>query len=301
LSPNDRGARRLMVGALVVVLAVTVGVLGGWAYLSSRVPTHTVPNLVGMNRTDALADIVDYDWKVEEVNDRQDGTEVGDVLETRPAAGVELREGETITLVVSEGATLVDVPTGLVGMTEDDAMAALQAAGLEAEVVPQVSEDFDEGTVIGFVDGQEPPAQLPRGSAVGLVVSAGDEVDVPDVEGMTVEQAMEELDALGLEVAVDQDEDDDHEAGEVIRTDPEAGDEVEAGDTVTIIVASGGEVDVPDVRGMSFRDATEALEDEGLTVGIVTGGRRGTVAGTIPTEGQEVPEGTPVNLFLSPS
>jgi beta-lactam-binding protein with PASTA domain len=289
-----------MLGALVVVLAVSVGVVGGWAYLSTRVPTHTVPDLVGLDRTEARAQINDNRWDIEEENDRRDGTEPGEVLETRPAAGEELREGETITLVVSDGATLVNTPTGLVGQPEEDATAALQSAGLEAEVTRQASEDFEEGLVIGFAGGEEPAAQLPRGSTVGLVVSSGDEVEVPDLEGMRAEDAAAELRNRGLDVDIDEDDSDDHEPGEVIRTDPEAGDEVDAGDTVTIIAAAGRSVDVPDVQGMSVEDATDTLEDEGLTVGTYPGGDSGTVIGTLPTEGQEVPEGATVYLIVSP-
>jgi eukaryotic-like serine/threonine-protein kinase len=297
LSPNDRGARRLMFGALVVVLAVAVGVAGGWAYVRARVPSHTVPELIGMNRTDALGAVADYDWTIDEELVRRDGTEEGEVLEADPAPGEELREGGTLRLVVSEGAPLVDVPAGLVGSTQAAAVAALEAAGLVAQVVPQADEDIDEGIVIGFADG-EPEAQLPRGSTVRLAVSAGDELEVPDVEGWDYGDAVAELEARGFDTELEQgDADGDRRVGEVIGTDPEAGDEADAGDTVTVIVAVD-EVDVPEVTGMSLDEARGALEDAGLSVGRVNGPDDGTVVATWPLENSEVPEGTSVDLTV---
>jgi eukaryotic-like serine/threonine-protein kinase len=297
LSPNDRSARRLMFGALVVVLAVAVGVAGGWAYVRARVPSHTVPELIGLNRTDALGAVADYDWTIDEELVRRDGTEAGEVLEADPAPGEELREGGTLRLVVSEGAPLVDVPPGLVGSTGDAAVAALEAAGLVAEVVPQADEDVDEGIGIGFADG-EPEAQLPRGSTVRLAVSVGDELEVPDVEGWDYADAVAELEARGFDTELEQgDSDGDRRVGEVIGTDPEAGDEADAGDTVTVIVAVD-EVDVPEVTGMSLEQARGALEDAGLSVGRVNGPDDGTVVATWPLENTEVPEGTSVDLTL---
>ena len=43
LSPGDRSARRLMLGASVVVLAVVLGVVGSWAWMQANVPSHEVP------------------------------------------------------------------------------------------------------------------------------------------------------------------------------------------------------------------------------------------------------------------
>jgi serine/threonine-protein kinase len=104
---------------------------------------------------------------------------------------------------------------------------------------------------------------------------------------------------MGLEVELEGDQDDDRAVGEVIRTDPEAGDEVEPGDTVVVVVAVD-QVEVPGVGGMNLDEATEAIDDAGLSVGQVHGPEDGSVLATWPLEGSEVEAGSTVDLVLRP-
>ncbi|HEX6419945.1 MAG TPA: protein kinase, partial [Acidimicrobiales bacterium] len=87
LSPNDRGARRLILGALVVAVAVIAGMGAGWSYLRAQVPSYTVPPLVGLDRTQVAGEIAGFDWVVEYEELRRDGTQPGEVLATSPEAG----------------------------------------------------------------------------------------------------------------------------------------------------------------------------------------------------------------------
>ena len=303
MSRGDRSARRLMVGAVVVLTAVAVGMVGGWLYMQAQIPSHTVPaTLVGMQQSELDSVIGEFGWDVEIDETRQDGTEPGQILSTQPAAGEKLREGDTLTVVVSQGATLVPLPGGLVGMDEDEAGAALEGAGLVAEFVQQRNDEVDEGEVFGFADG-DPGAQVAKGSTVRLLVSSGDRFEMPDLEGQPYADAVAQLQGMGLEVESESEEPDrDHDVGEVIRTDPEAGDEVEAGDSVVVVVAAEdvSPVEVPNVVGDSLEDATEALEDAGLQVGDVTGPREGRVLATWPFENMEVSEGSTVDLVMRP-
>src|SRR5690606_13436251 len=132
---------------------------------------------------------------------------------------------------------LVPVPDDLVGMTEDEARQAIEAAGLVAALIPQPHDEVEEGIVTGFVDGAEPADELPKGTTLSLTVSSGPELEIPDLEGEQYADAVIELEAMGLVVELEGDEDDDREPGEVIRTDPGEGEEVEPGDTVTVVFA----------------------------------------------------------------
>ena len=299
LSRGDRSARRLMLGAAVVVLAAALGVIGGWSYLQSQVPAHTVPDsLIGMQRRDVEGAVRDFNWDVVFEETRQDGTEPGQVLETRPAGGASLKEGSKLTVVVSQGATLVDLPADLVGMTGDDARAALEEVDLVAALIPEPSDDVEEGIVTGFVDG-EPPDQVAKGSTVSLFVSSGPDLEIPDLEGASYADAAAELEAMGLATEAESERDDDREPGEVIRTEPGAGTVVEEGDTIVIVVAVD-QVEVPDVEGKKLDDAIEAIEDAGLTVGTVVGPEGGRVLTSWPFEGTEVETGSTVDLVLRP-
>jgi len=71
------------------------------------------------------------------------------------------------TDVVASG-TQVDIPR-VTGMTQDEAAAALQAAGFTTYVRGQV----DSGQRRGIVVGTSPRGQAPQGSAIGLLLSSG--------------------------------------------------------------------------------------------------------------------------------
>ncbi|HET6952164.1 MAG TPA: PASTA domain-containing protein [Acidimicrobiales bacterium] len=300
LTPGDRSARRLMVGALVVAVALVVGVVGGWAYMQANVPSHTVPaRLIGVQKAQALEDVREFGWTIKIEETREDGSEPGEVLATRPLPGTRLREDKTLVLQVSLGPTLVPLPAGLVGMDEDDAVDALEAAGLVAEIVPVADDETDEGTVTGFA-GEEPAAELPRGSTVRLeVASDGDEeVEIPDLAGDTYAAAVEELEGLGLVVEPrGERRSGDQEVGDVVRTDPEEGEEVDVGSTVVVVVAID-RVQVPSVVGMSVDEARAQIEGAGLTLGRVLGPDDGVVLLTVPGTGTQMELGGTVDLVM---
>jgi eukaryotic-like serine/threonine-protein kinase len=299
LSANDRSARRLMLGAVVVAVAVAIGVVGSWVYIRSQVPSHTVPDeLVGAQQDEVVEMIGGNGWDIVTRRDYYDNTAEGEVVRTVPEPGTSLREGETLTLHVSLGAPLVPVPEDLVGLSQEDAEDQLATAGLQADVQRQPSDEVDAGIVMGL--GEDVADQMPRGSSVPLIVSSGpDEPEIPDLEGENYRDAVAELEALGLEVELDfRQARGGREEGEVIRTDPDEGEEVDQGSTVVVVVA-GGRVTVPDVEGATLEDARATLEDANLSVGMVFGpGDR--VQETVPLIDTEVEPGAAIDLVMVP-
>jgi serine/threonine-protein kinase len=102
-------------------------------------------------------------------------------------------------------------------------------------------------------------------------VEHGSTVDVPDVVGLTLEDASKTLDSLGLEGRQgDVRPDREHPAGIVVIQNPLAGHAVKKGRRVYLTISGGEEtVDVPSVRGRTLRDATFLLERTGLRLGEV--------------------------------
>ena len=298
LSAGDRSARRLMLGALVVSVVVAIGVVGSWVYIRTQVPSHAVPDeLVGAQQDEALDLIGANGWDIVTRRDYYDDTEEGEIVRTVPEPGASLREGETLTLHVSLGPPLVPVPQDLVGLSQEDAEARLATAGLAADVQRQPSDEVDAGIVIGLGDGVT--NQAPRGSSVPLIVSSGpDEPKIPDVEGEQYQDAVAELEALGLEVELDfRPRRGSREEGEVIRTDPDEGEKVDQGSTVVLVVA-GGQATVPDVEGATLEDARATLENADLSVGMVFGPGDGRVQETVPLIDTEVDPGTAIDLVM---
>jgi beta-lactam-binding protein with PASTA domain len=129
--------------------------------------TTSVPNAVGLAEAEARDRLVAAGFQVEtrEVfSEREPGT----VVSQSPSAGADAEDGATVTLEVSKGTGLVDVPN-VVGLQQADAEAELSSVGLEANVV-EVPSAEPEGTVVA----QNPTGgQAREGSSVRLNVSQG--------------------------------------------------------------------------------------------------------------------------------
>ena len=129
--------------------------------------TSPVPNAVGLSETEARDRLVEAGFQVEtrEVfSEREPGT----VVSQEPSAGADADDGATVTIEVSKGTGLVDVPN-VVGLSRGEAEDELSSAGLEANVVEVPSAD-PEGTVVA----QNPTGgQAREGSSVRLNVSSG--------------------------------------------------------------------------------------------------------------------------------
>jgi serine/threonine-protein kinase len=296
---GGRNTRRTLVTALAVLAALAIGAVGAVVILRTNVPSHTVPNgLIGRQYAELSELVGDYGWRIDVREERQDGTAEGEILDTHPAPGEQLKEGDTLTVVRSLGATLVDVPTDLVGLTQQEAEERLAAPGVElvAQVQPEPSEDVDEGDVIRLGD---TPAQVAKGSPVVLVVSSGPPPRVvpDDIEGQPYDAVADELEDMGLTVEREVDPEADADPGTVVDSDPAPGEEVDRDDRVTLYVAPGDSVGVPNLSDLSVEDATEALEDVGLARGNVVGSENGTVFSTLPLPGSQLPPGAEVTLF----
>lgn len=134
----------------------------------SRGPeTASVPNAVGLAEAEARDRLVSAGFEVESTevfSEREPGT----VASQEPSAGAQAESGSTVTIEVSQGTGLVEVPN-VVGLTRGQAEAELSNARLEANVV-EVPSDEPVGTVVA----QNPVGgQAQQGTAVRLNVSAG--------------------------------------------------------------------------------------------------------------------------------
>jgi serine/threonine-protein kinase len=186
--------------------------------------------LVGMGESDARAALEDAG--LTEVEVTREFTNEGardEVVWASVRDGDMIPTDERVRLTVSDGPPPVVVPD-VEGLGAGDATDALAAEEFEAVREDVRDAEAPAGTVIRTEPGVGEGAQ--RGATVTVVVSMGPEGTVPDVVGMSVEDAQALLEQAGYTVDV-------HGFGElftdgVVETDPVAGEQLEQGGEVTI-------------------------------------------------------------------
>lgn len=126
----------------------------------------------------------------------------GSVISTEPETGTKRKAGSAIAITVSKGPE-VEVPD-VTGDSQTDATAELEDLGLKVKIATKrVHSDEDKGKVVEQSP-REGQKQLAEGDTVTLTLSKGPEmIEVPDVEGMSVDEATQELEAVGFDVDED--------------------------------------------------------------------------------------------------
>ncbi len=299
LSKKGRRRRRRWPWVVLILLLLAGGGAGGsYLVVSNLVPSHPLPSVLDRTEQDAVAQLQALEFEVVVRQEFIDGTVAGLVKSQTPPGGPteKLKEGKTVTLVVSKGPTPTLVPE-LTGMDQAAAQQAVEAVGHTlGKVTSRNDEEAAEGTVLDWAQkGQSPP----KGAAIDLVLSAGPVPrTVPNFDGKSYEEAFAALSDLGLEVSrVDAYTDDDDLKGTVVGTDPAAGAKLKRGTKVTVTVSKGRPV-VPKLNGLNVEKATAALEAVGLKVGSKFGPGGGEVFLAVPGEGSKVKPGSSVTLYI---
>ncbi len=209
--------------------------------------------------------------------------------------------------LLGSGTAMRTVPN-LSNLTVEQAVEAIEKEGFEAGEPQYVYDDnVPEGRVVE--QDPEPNRQMPEGSVINFKVSNGptpvEEVEVPDLRGMTADEAEEELSKHKLLGKRGDDvESDDYEEGEVAEQDLEPGSTANAGDTVTYHVSAGSsQVVVPELSNATESEYTSRLKDLGLVPNVIRVSDNSVDAGyviyTNPDMGSTVDKGSTVNVYVS--
>ncbi|TIC88664.1 Stk1 family PASTA domain-containing Ser/Thr kinase [Nocardioides sp. GY 10113] len=263
-----RRRRGLVTLVLLLLLAVAVG---GGAYWYGWARYTTAPAVLGLKDAKAVTALEDAGLEVDHADAvHSDTVGAGKVISASPGAGSRILPGDTVTLVVSLGPEVHDVPD-VAGMTVEEATEALADVKLVVgRIERRFSETVAEGVVLrtdpGF--GSKKSKSLPVDTAVRLVVSKGRQpIAVRDWVGKEADAARDYWAGRGLEVQESGKEySDDVPEGHIISQSPPGG-TLFRGDTVSYTVSQGPElVRVPSVFYEPTEDAVRKLEALGLKV-----------------------------------
>ena len=133
----------------------------------------SIPSVVGSPEASAEQTLKDSGFKVNKTYEYSAEVEQGIVMNQNPGANSSGKEGDTITIVVSQGKESVKVPD-LTNKTQDEATAALASVKLNVgNITSEKSNNIEAGRVIR--QGTAAGGYLDAGSAVDFVISEGKE------------------------------------------------------------------------------------------------------------------------------
>jgi serine/threonine-protein kinase len=310
-APAPARARRrgFRVTAFLIALLVVVGGGGSVWWLQFGPGSLTASAAVaGMSVDDATTALTTAGFSIIDPVSEEYHPEIAEglVVTTSPEITSGMPKGTEVHLVVSLGPEPIAFPD-FANITTVAFSAQLAKLGIG---VVDTSKEFHKSIPAGQVIS----ASQADGSAisVGDTVYSGDSVlltesvgKVPNVKGMTVEDATTALESVDLTVSgrTTQEFSSTVAAGRVISVTA-AGGVIHPGGSVSLVVSKGPElVAMPGVSGMTIAAAKQLLEDLGFSVTVVTEipkkhwAQSWAEAGsTDPVEGTEVPKGATITL-----
>jgi beta-lactam-binding protein with PASTA domain len=178
-----------------IVFAAFVGVLVWFGhsiqqFLLPGPGTVTVPSFVGLAQTDAVAEIARMNLKSEIAGDAPSAQyPKGVVMNQEPQAGLHVRAGRVISLVISDGVQTMLMPDVRYQSLRDAALDLSHSRLQLAKTTYVKNDQIPPDHVIS--QDPEPSVSVAEGAPVSLLVSKGGAaaIRLPDFEGMTIDQA----------------------------------------------------------------------------------------------------------------
>ncbi|MBI5231656.1 MAG: Stk1 family PASTA domain-containing Ser/Thr kinase [Coriobacteriales bacterium] len=138
--------------------------------ISRGVEKVEVPDVVGKTDSEAAQILQDAGFALTLPKREFSGKPEGTVLSQDPEGGSSQPKGSSITLTVSKGQQLIEVPN-VEGKGQSNATAILEDAGFSVDISTEFSDTVSKGVVIS----QNPPAGvlIVKGKTVTIVVSKG--------------------------------------------------------------------------------------------------------------------------------
>ncbi len=317
VDPNTRKIMKILLVVAIAVFAIgTIFVIGQAAGMFKSNPKVTdekgkaqvtVPDILGMTVEEATETLNKKGLGLS-IAERaySDKYEKGEIMEQKTAANKKVDKNTEIQVVVSNGEEILTVAVPDVsGQSESAAQKTLEDANLVVDSESKYDDHIEAGKVIST----DPAAgmEVEEGTHVKMYVSMGvEKVEVPQITGITSEEAQAALAAVGLiGGSVTEEYSEEYDAGYVISQGKSAGSKLEKGSAVDYVVSKGSsKVEVPDLYGMTMAEAQQALSNLGLVSGAVTSGGHsdlpeGQVMSQTIAPGSHVDRGTAIDFQTS--
>ncbi len=270
--------------ATCVVVAIIMGVIvmNVLSSSSSNKQTYQMPNVKGLSEvemTKSLKQLREEGFEIEEVYEFDRNVEKGEVIDQEPKMGP-IEKGVKIVITISNGKESINLDD-YTGVPSEEAIAALEALGLEVKVSQEMSDEVEEGEVV-----RQLPSSghvLKTGDSIRIFVSSGpNKFELDDYVGSDMEMSKLELEDQGIIVTIAEEHSNTVPEGIVISQSPNPATVMMKGSQVTLTVSIGVEIlKVPSLLDLTVDAASDALTNNKLKLGAVTEISSGKAKGLI--------------------
>jgi len=270
MSGEWRSRLRLLLIALLLLVVLLATILTVRRYF--EVSEVLLPDVTGMDFIEATKKLQELDLLPESYPETVAGVDANAVTSQSPLAGAVVRRGRSVSIGVNYPPETARAPL-LTGLPLADAVRTLAGMNLVITEVTYAS----SSTATGRIVSQEPApgGTLDDGQGLSVVVSRGPQVavvELPDLNGLPLEEASNRLKSLGfhriekLAASVSYDR-----PGVVSRQSPGAGSAVPVSTPVMLYYALPGDtvVKIPELLGVPLKRARQLLLAAGLEIGDV--------------------------------
>ncbi|HBW38433.1 Stk1 family PASTA domain-containing Ser/Thr kinase [Desulfosporosinus sp. BICA1-9] len=241
---KNKQRRLWIIGGLVLLFSLLSGVL--WLKSIFAVPPTTVPDLVG--KTVPVAE--DYINKAklslspEPTFQFSDQVEKDRIIDQDPKAGLSVKEGRAVKIVVSKGVDIAEFPDVKIGqMSKDNAVFLIKNAGFTGKITFESKPDANVPKDAVIDQNPAPKASWPKNGEIHLTISTGPQlvsINMPSVIGKTSAEAQTILvEQNRLILKIETEDSTTFPIDVVMRTLPNPGEAVQQGTEVTIVVSRG--------------------------------------------------------------
>lgn len=264
-------------GACVVGAAILLFMVFSLSGLGQQYADVELPDFTGKNITEVESSESYRNFKFKVVEEFNAEYDLGVVYSQSPIPPKQIKENGEITLFVSKGPEKITIPP-TVDMEYGAAVKLLQNMGLKVGQVSAQDENFQGGRIVKTdpVSGTE----VLTGSMITLYVNmpaASSTAWVPDLKGMTFNQAKSALTEAGLRVGEVTEKEDEVEKGRVLEQSVEAGRSVSKNTPISLVISLGivpkqrtFTVELPFGLGSDVYSYSVVVKCDGTSIGSTT-------------------------------
>ncbi|WDU84074.1 Stk1 family PASTA domain-containing Ser/Thr kinase [Caloramator sp. Dgby_cultured_2] len=231
--------KKPLIISIVIILFLSITALGYFVFNKYFVIKDVkVPNVVGLSEEEARK-IFESNKLIMEIEGTQSSDlPEGTVISTIPEEGTTVKENSVVKVIVSSGPKMVAVPD-LKGLDLTYAETLLRKYKL---TLGNIEKQYSDEIQKGFIIDQNPlsGSEVKEGTAIDIILSDGPQikiVKVPNLLGMSLEQAKQTLKLSGLNLGiVNYGYDPNYKDGEIILQSVVDGVEVRQGTLINVTV-----------------------------------------------------------------